>query len=151
MPFDPNRPQPQTEIDANELRDQFNGLRTEYTALIAAIPDGPPGPEGPQGDPGPAGETGPQGEQGPAGPQGEQGPIGPQGPAGDPGGPPGPQGPQGPPGEVTQAALDAAIATTAKNPASFPPFTGTFSDPVTQGEMQAFATYVEDFRQFMSR
>ena len=27
MPFDPTRPVPQTEIDADELRDQFNSLK----------------------------------------------------------------------------------------------------------------------------
>ena len=67
------------------------------------------------------------------------GPAGPQGPQGDPG-------PQGPPGEVTNAALAAAIATTARNPSSTGAFGGSFSEPPTQGELQAFASYVESLR-----
>ncbi|MEQ1861732.1 MAG: hypothetical protein ABMA13_17575 [Chthoniobacteraceae bacterium] len=62
-----------------------------------------------------------------------------------------PLGAQGVPGEVSAQQLTDAVATTAKNPASFPAFTGTFSDPVTQAEMQNFAAYVESWRQFMSR
>jgi hypothetical protein len=58
MPFDPARPHDHATIEADELRDQFNGLRDEYTALIHQIPAGPPGPKGDQGDPG---DTGPQG------------------------------------------------------------------------------------------
>jgi hypothetical protein len=54
--------------------------------------------------------------------------------------------PAGQPGEVTTAALDAAIATTALNPSGIGPFTGTFSDPPMQAEMQAFAAYVESLR-----
>ena len=49
MPFDPTKPVEGSEIDANELRNQFNGLK----ALIDAIPAGPPGPEGPEGPQGP--------------------------------------------------------------------------------------------------
>ena len=43
MPFDPTKPVQGSEIDADELRAQFNGLKT----LIDAVPAGPPGPEGP--------------------------------------------------------------------------------------------------------
>ena len=64
------------------------------------------GPQGPQGVPGPRGAQGEQGPQGETGPRGAQGEQGPQGETG-------PQGPQGAPGEVTQAALDAALATKA--------------------------------------
>lgn len=42
MPFDPTRPKPDTEIDADELRAQFNGLDAKIIAL----------PAGPKGDPG---------------------------------------------------------------------------------------------------
>ena len=63
----------------------------------------------------------------------------------------GEQGIQGPPGEVTNAALNGAIADTARNPIGIPPFTGTFSDPVTPAEMQAFAAYVESFRAALVR
>jgi hypothetical protein len=45
-------------------------------------------------------------EPGGGGGEGTPGPAGPAGPQGDPG----PAGPAGPPGEVTQAALDAAVA-----------------------------------------
>ena len=64
MPFDPTKPVQGSEIDANELRAQFNALK----ALIDAIPDGPPGPHGPAG---PAGSAGAEGIVGPPGPVGE--------------------------------------------------------------------------------
>ncbi|MEQ1854229.1 MAG: hypothetical protein ABMA01_21875, partial [Chthoniobacteraceae bacterium] len=54
--------------------------------------------------------------------------------------------PAGSPGEVTNAALDAAIDTTALNPSGIGPFGGSFSDPPTQAEMQSFAAYVETLR-----
>jgi hypothetical protein len=60
--------------------------------------------------------------------------------------PRGDTGEQGPPGEVTVGQLDGAIATTALNPGGIGPYTGTFSDPPTQGEMQNFAAYVETLR-----
>jgi hypothetical protein len=44
---------------------------------------------------------------------------------------------QGPPGEVTQAALDAAIAGTAQNPSALSPLSLTISDPPTQAEVQS--------------
>jgi hypothetical protein len=44
---------------------------------------------------------------------------------------------QGPPGEVTQAALDSAIAGTAQNPAALSPLSLTICDPPTQAEVQA--------------
>ncbi len=132
MPFNPNLPQAGTEIDAGELRHQFNGLKT----LIDEVPAGPPGPPGP---PGSAGEPGPAG---PAGPQGPEGATGSEGPAG----PAGPEGPQGPPGEVSPAQLESAIAGTARNPSALGPYPGTFSDPPTQGELVDFANYVESLR-----
>jgi len=45
MAFDPTKPVQGSEIDANELRNQFNSLK----ALIDAVPAGPPGPAGPEG------------------------------------------------------------------------------------------------------
>jgi hypothetical protein len=57
-----------------------------------------------------------------------------------------PAGADGAPGEVTSAAPDAAIATTAQNPSSIGPYTGTFSDPVAQSEMLNYAAYVETLR-----
>ena len=123
---------------AAEMRDQFTGLDTK----INNIPAGPPGPQGPQGEPGP---------EGPIGPEGAQGPQGEQGPAGGPPGPQGEPGPQGPPGEVTEAQLESAMATTALNPNAVGPYTGAFSDPPTQAEMQDFAGYVETLRISLTR
>src|ERR1043165_6764497 len=106
-------------------------------------PEGPQGPPGdPGGPPGPQGPEGPQGTQGAAGPHGDPGCQGPPFANAvvdstttlDPGLdatvaasfdgstvhlsfgiPRGQEGPQGTPGEVSQAALDAAIAGTSDN------------------------------------
>ncbi len=51
--------------------------------------------------------------------------------------PQGPPGPQGGPGEVSQAALDAAIADTARNPSGIAQLGFAISDPPTQSEVQA--------------
>lgn len=59
--------------------------------------------------------------------------------------------PQGQPGEVTTAQLTAAIAGTARNLDTFPAYTGSFGDPPTQAELQAFAAYVEAMRQALVR
>ena len=123
MPFDPALPLDAVNVPADVLRDQFNGLKALIDA-VPAVPAGPAGPEGPQGEPGPEGPSG---------------------------GPEGPPGPPGPPGEVTTAALDAAIAGTAVNPSALGPWTGSFSDPPTQAEMQDFAAWVESFRVGVTR
>ena len=73
MSFDPTRPVENTEIDAVELRNQFNGLKD----LIDAIPAGSIGP------PGPAGANGNDGASGAPGPQGVPGNPGDAGPAGN--------------------------------------------------------------------
>ncbi len=65
--------------------------------------------------------------------------------------PAGPPGPQGEPGEVSLAQLTAAIDGTAQNPASVGPFTGSFSNPPTQPQMQAFAFYLETLRMALVR
>ena len=57
MPFDPTLPINNTVIDADELRAQFNGLKT----LIDAVPAGPAGPAGATG---PAGADGSNGADG---------------------------------------------------------------------------------------
>ena len=62
-----------------------------------------------------------------------------------------PAGADGAPGEVTNAALATAISTTAQNPSGIAPFAGSFSDPPTQAEMQAFAAHVETLRAAMVR
>lgn len=66
-------------------------------------------------------------------PQGPPGPEGPQGPSGADGAP----GAPGSPGEVTTAALNEAIAGTARNPINLAPLNITISDPPTQSEVQA--------------
>ena len=72
-------------------------------------PKGDTGDIGPKGDKGDTGERGLQGEQGLQGIQGEQGPRGLQGDKGDKGDT-GPKGDRGDDGEVSQAMLDAAVA-----------------------------------------
>ena len=47
--------------------------------------------------------------------------------------------------------LDDAIATTAQNPSGIGPFTGGFSDPPTQAEMEAFAAWSESLRSALVR
>ncbi len=147
---------------AGEMRSQFNGLKTLIDQAPAGPPgpQGAPGPQGPQGEPGPQGESGPEGPQGEPGPQGSQGepgpqgsdgPQGPEGPSGGPPGPEGPVGPQGPPGEVTAQDLTTAIAGTAQNPNAIEPFSGVFSDPPTQAEMEAFAAWTEALRAALVR
>ena len=75
---------------------------------------GEQGEQGPKGDKGDTGDRGPQGEQGLQGIQGEQGPRGLQGEKGEQGDT-GPKGDRGDDGEVSQAMLDAAVATLVDN------------------------------------
>ena len=44
-----------------------------------------------------------------------------------------------------------SVGGTTHNPSSIGPFTGTFSDPPTQAEMQAFAAWGESLRQAQIR
>jgi hypothetical protein len=64
-------------------------------------------------------------------------------------------GAQGAPGEVTNAAMSSAISSaitdTARNPSGVAPFSGSFSDPPTQAEMQAFAAWSETLRAGLTR
>ncbi len=150
MPYDPSLPADGSKVRAAELRGQFAGLND----LIAAVP----GITGVVVD---GVTTLPAGEQATvdasivAGvlhlsfgiPEGMQGAAGTNGTNGADGS----QGPQGPMGAVTPQNLDDAIVTTARNPIGIGPFTGTFSDPPTQAEMQAHAAYLEDFRQALVR
>jgi len=48
-------------------------------------------------------------------------------------------------------AIGSAIADTPHNPSSIGPFTGSFSDPPTQAEMQAYAAWGESLRQALIR
>src|ERR1041385_5209879 len=159
MAYDPNFPPTNAELISAQWRDQFHGIHDDITAI----------PKGDKGDPG---DPGPQGPGGDKGDKGDQGDPGPQGPPFanavvdgvttlDPGEaatvaasfdgsnvhfsfgiPRGQEGPQGQPGEVTQAAHDADIAGTARNPSGISAYAGSFSDPPTQAEMQDFAAYV---------
>ncbi|MCP5540173.1 MAG: hypothetical protein H7A52_08545 [Akkermansiaceae bacterium] len=90
MPYDPNYPPANAEIESAPLRAQFQALHDEITA----IPQGDPGPEGPAGEQGPPGPPGADGLPGSEGPMGTEGPM----------------------GEVSQQTLDDAIAGTAQNP-----------------------------------
>ncbi len=142
--FDPSLPADATRATAAEMRGQLNALND----LIAAVPgitgvviDSvttlPPGEAATVSASIVAGVLHlgfgiPQGAQGL---QGEQGSLGATGPM----------------GSVTPQNLDDAIATTARNPNAIPPFTGTFSDPPTQAEMQAHAAYVETLRAALVR
>ena len=66
-------------------------------------------------------------------------------------GPEGPAGGEGPLGEVTQQALNDAIATTAANPTGIAPYAGSFSQLPTQAELEGFAAYVEGLRAALLR
>src|SRR4051812_12141991 len=70
MAFNPSLPADLSPIEALELRNQFNGLKTliDTTPAGPAGPQGPAGAPGPQGAPGATGATGPQGVPGVAGP-----------------------------------------------------------------------------------
>jgi hypothetical protein len=134
----------------------FAGTTIHFTFAIPQGQDGQVGPEGPQGQ---------TGGDGPPGPPFANAVV--DGVATLPPGDPAtvdvsfdgsnvhfsfgiPQGEQGAPGDVNTAQMDAAIAdavaTTAQNPSGIGPYTGGFSDPPTQAEMQDFAAYVESLR-----
>ncbi len=119
MPYDPNLPQVGTEVDADQMRAQLNGLKD----LIDAIPEGPVGPTGPQG---------PQGDPG--------GPPGPQGPAGNDGA----QGPPGPQGEVSQQGLDAAISGTSNNTNGVTTLDLVVDAAFNQTQMQSLADKLDE-------
>lgn len=98
--------------DPATVTSSFDGSVVHLSFGIPAGTPGEPGAQGPAGDPG--------------GPQGPEGPMGPMGPQGE-------QGPPGATGDVSTAQLNAAVATTAQNPAGLAPFSGSFSDPPTTG------------------
>ncbi len=146
MPYDPNFPPHEAELISAQWRDQFHGIKDLIDAgaisgvVIDSVTTLPPGEAATVDASIIAGVLHlsfgiPQGPAGTAGANGSDGP----------------QGPQGPMGAVTPQNLDDAIATTARNPSAIGPFTGTFSDPPTQAEMQAHAAYLETFRQALTR
>jgi hypothetical protein len=118
-----------------------------------ALPRGQNGAEGPPGQNGSDGPPGPDGPQGPPFAQAivdEVTTLNPGEPASVsvtfdgsyvrftfsiPRGNDGTNGSDGPPGEVSQSTLDAAIATTAQNPASVSSLGLTFSDPPSASEL----------------
>ena len=160
MSFDPTLPINNTVIDADELRGQFNGLKT----LIDAVPAGPAGPAGPTGADGAAGPLGATGATGEPGPPfasavvdgvttlnaGENATAAttfdgsnvhftfaiPRGTNGSDGAN-GTNGADGAPGEVTAAALATAIAGTSANSNAVATLDTSFSDPPTQAECEA--------------
>lgn len=153
MSFDPTKPVEGTEIDAAELRNQFNGLK----ALLDAIPPGEVGP------PGPAGRDGTDGGQGPQGPAGVDGRgivsidddgMGraviqmsdgtSYGPIAVASGPQGAQGPQGAAGEVSAQQLSDAINGTSASSNSVIQLSLIVSDPPTQSEMQSIANKLDE-------
>ncbi len=146
--YDPTLPADNSLISSPEMRSQLTGLRD----LIDTIPQGDPGPEGPAGMEGPPGSEGAQGMEGPAGMDGTQGADGQPGMDGQPGpegpagmdGSEGPIGPDGPPGEVTQQALDDAVADTSANSNGVPILSLVASDPPTQAEVQSIADKVDE-------
>ncbi len=170
MAYDPALPANGSPNSSAEMRGQFQGLK----ALIDGVPTitgavvdavntvGPGEPAGVEAEVVadvlhlsfdiPQGAEGGQGPQGEPGPQGE---TGEQGPPGDPGGPQGPEGPQGPPGEVSQAALDDAVAWlsggiadavsgSSANSDGVGLLGMAVSDPPTQGEVQAVVDKLDE-------
>lgn len=164
MPFDPTLPINDTVIDADELREQFNGLKE----LIDAVPAGPAGADGAPGSPGATGNDGATGATGPQGPPfaslmvdgvttlnpGESAtavssfdgtmvhltfglPRGADGSTGADGAP-------GAPGEVTAAQLATAVAGTAANTNAVATLDTPFSDPPTFAECEALRTKLNE-------
>lgn len=178
MSYDPQWPQTGQLVDADKFRAQFaalfdliqtgggiadaqidavNTLNPSEPAAVTvsvsanrlhftfSIPRGQDGATGPAGA---TGETGPTGIQGPMGPSGETGPAGATGPQG-------PDGPQGPPGEVSQLALDAAIATalsgTSGNSNGVAQLNQSISDPPTAFEVLTLSQKVDELIQALRR
>ena len=141
MPYDPNFPPHGADIISAEFRTQFHGIKDLIDAGVPG-PQGPAGPQGAQGAQGNVGAMGPQGAQGAQGDPGPQGdPGGPQGPQGDPG----PPGPQGATGEVSNAALDAAIAGTSANTNAVATLDTAFTnDPPTLADMELLRAKVNE-------
>ena len=161
MPYDPTLPQAGTEIDAVQMRAQFNGLKDLIDAiqsLNAAVVDAtntlPPGSPAavtlsvsgstlhftfglPQGNDGPTGSSGADGSAGPQGPEGPAGPQGNDGPAG-------PEGPQGPMGEISSMDLSNAIYGTSNNSNLVGTLGLVASSPPTQNEVQSLGDKLDE-------
>ena len=149
MPYDPTLPVNGDIIDADELRGQFAGLKE----LIDAVPEGPQGAQGIPGPQGPPVGTAVIESVATLNP-GEAASVSVSFDSTNVrfsfGIPRGADGAPGAAGEVSVAqmtdAISVALIQTARNPSGITSFAGTFSDPPTQGEMQAFAAYVESLR-----
>ena len=137
MAFDPTKPADSTRVKADELRNQFNGLK----ALIDAIPAGPAGPVGPVGPSFSNITVGSVTTGTPGSPAGAQ--VNVLGnhvellftiPAGD----------TGAPGEVSNATLAGEISGTARNPNTVAQLGFSVSSPPTQGEIETVIAKVNE-------
>ena len=144
MAFDPTKPQNGTDIDAVEIRDQLNGLKS----LIDAVPAGPAGPAGPQGPAFSSIQIGSVTTGTPGSPAGAQVNVFGSNvelsftiPAGD----------TGPAGEVTQSALNSAIMGTAQNPTGVSTLSLTISDPPTKAEVEAILAFANTMLSALQR
>ncbi|MBI3881207.1 MAG: hypothetical protein HY301_14230 [Verrucomicrobia bacterium] len=75
MPFIPTEPQNGEDIDADQLRNQFNGLHDELHDEITLIPKGDPGDPGLPGVKGDQGDSGGKGDKGDTGDAGTPGEV----------------------------------------------------------------------------
>ena len=134
MPFDPSKPAEHSDLSSQVMRGQLNALK----ALIDAVPAGPPF-AGALVD---SVATLNPGESATVSVSFDGTNV--RFSVGIP------RGADGAAGEVSLRDLAAAIAValiqTPRNPSGITSFSGTFSDPPTQGEMNAFAAYVESLR-----
>ena len=144
MAFDPTKPQAGTDLDAVEIRNQLNGLKS----LIDAVPAGPAGPAGPVGPAFSSIQIGSVTTGTPGSPAGAQVNVFGSNvelsftiPAGD----------TGPAGEVSQSALNSAIMGTAQNPTGVSTLSLTISDPPTKAEVEAILGFVNTLLSALQR
>ena len=170
MPFDPSLPATGSPLDSAIMRSQLTSLKAlidAISAITAAQVDGVT--TVPPTDPAlaqvsvvgntlhftfaiPMGQTGQQGQPGQNGSDGGPGDPATVGVTFDGTSvhftfsiPRGAEGTQGPPGEVTTGQLDAAIATTATNPASVNPLSQTADPTYNPAQMQQVIDKLDEF------
>lgn len=146
MPYDPSQPVDHSDLDAQVVRNQFNGLKDLIDAglLTGVVVDavntlGPGQPATVSAD-----LTGgvlhlsfsiPAGNDGAQGPQGSSGTDGQQGQPGQP----------GQPGEVSNAALASAIGGTSSNSNAVPTLDTPFTnDPPTPADLELLRAEVNE-------
>jgi len=156
MPYDPNYPPANAEIESAPLRSQFHGLFDLIqtgggiaNAHIDSVNTVDPYQSATvsvtvSGNALHFSFAIPRGHDGNVGAQGQQGDTGPIGYTG-------PEGQQGPPGEVSLAQLDAAIAGTSSNSNGVSLLNLFVSDPPTQAEVQAVVNKVDELIQALRR